>query len=97
MVWPIHAFEFSPYSTLGISLSFKLCQRLYEIMKSTIVTLLAAFIYQCSASVVPSTANLNPRTSCENTATTRSCWGDYSIDTDYYTVVPDTGVTRGAD
>jgi hypothetical protein len=32
--------------------------------------------------------------SCENTATSRSCWGDYNIDTDYYDVVPDTGVTR---
>ncbi len=32
-------------------------------------------------------------TSCENTATSRSCWGDYDIDTDYYNVIPDTGVT----
>jgi hypothetical protein len=33
-------------------------------------------------------------TNCENTATSRSCWGEYSIDTDYYNIVPDTGVTR---
>jgi hypothetical protein len=33
-------------------------------------------------------------TSCENTATSRSCWGDYNIDTDYYDVTPTTGVTR---
>lgn len=33
-------------------------------------------------------------TSCENTPTSRSCWGNYNIDTDYYNVVPDTGVTR---
>ena len=32
--------------------------------------------------------------SCENTATSRSCWGDYSIDTDWYSVIPETGVTR---
>lgn len=38
--------------------------------------------------------NLKPRASCENTATSRDCWGDYSIDTDYYTTTPDTGVTR---
>lgn len=40
--------------------------------------------------------SLRPRqdASCENTATSRSCWGDYSIDTNYYTTVPDTGVTR---
>lgn len=31
---------------------------------------------------------------CENTATSRSCWGEYDIDTDYYDVTPDTGVTR---
>jgi hypothetical protein len=39
-------------------------------------------------------SNLVPRASCENTATSRSCWGDYDIDTDYYNVIPDTGVTR---
>lgn len=32
--------------------------------------------------------------SCENTATSRNCWGEYSIDTDYYQTTPDTGVTR---
>ncbi|RDW82847.1 hypothetical protein BP6252_03959 [Coleophoma cylindrospora] len=32
--------------------------------------------------------------SCENTATSRSCWGEYDIDTDYYNIIPDTGVTR---
>lgn len=31
---------------------------------------------------------------CVNSATDRSCWGDYDISTDYYQVVPDTGVTR---
>lgn len=47
---------------------------------------------------IPSRPNLQndlkPRASCENTATSRDCWGDYSIDTDYYTTIPDTGVTR---
>lgn len=38
--------------------------------------------------------DLKPRASCQNTATSRDCWGDYSIDTDYYNVVPDTNVTR---
>ncbi|KAI5284553.1 laccase, multicopper oxidase, benzenediol:oxygen oxidorectuctase, partial [Ascosphaera atra] len=32
--------------------------------------------------------------SCENNATSRGCWGDYSIDTDYYAVAPETNVTR---
>ncbi|KAK2614675.1 hypothetical protein N8I77_001481 [Diaporthe amygdali] len=40
-------------------------------------------------------SDLMPRqTSCENTATSRSCWGNYSVDTNYYDVFPDTGVTR---
>ena len=37
-------------------------------------------------------ANLQPRAPCAgNTATTRGQWCDYSIDTDYQEVVPDTG------
>lgn len=56
-----------------------------------------------SASCLPSLSQPNPleatrldtRAACSgNTATTRSEWCDYSIDTDYSTVVPDTGVTR---
>lgn len=40
---------------------------------------------------------LRPRqdsTNCENTATSRSCWGEYDVNTNYYTTFPDTGVTR---
>lgn len=41
------------------------------------------------------TPQLYPRAACDgNTASTRSEWCDYSIDTDYYETVPDTGVTR---
>lgn len=29
-------------------------------------------------------SGLMPRSSCENTATSRDCWGEYSIDTNYY-------------
>ena len=32
--------------------------------------------------------------SCENGPNSRQCWGDYSIDTDYYEETPYTGVTR---
>ncbi|KAK3370939.1 multicopper oxidase-domain-containing protein [Lasiosphaeria ovina] len=35
----------------------------------------------------------SPRQACENTPTSRNCWGDFSIDTNYYDVVPDTGRT----
>ena len=38
--------------------------------------------------------DLAPRQSCENSPTSRNCWGDYSIETDYYDVIPDTGATR---
>lgn len=31
---------------------------------------------------------------CVNSAEDRSCWGDYDISTNYYDVVPDTGVVR---
>ncbi|KAF5228814.1 hypothetical protein FAUST_10788 [Fusarium austroamericanum] len=38
---------------------------------------------------------LNRRAACDgNTPSTRSTWCDYSVDTDYYTEVVDTGVTR---
>ncbi|CAI6317592.1 unnamed protein product [Periconia digitata] len=46
------------------------------------------------ATAIPS-PSLQERAACSgNTATSRSEWCDYSIDTDYYTEVPDTGVTR---
>lgn len=32
--------------------------------------------------------------SCENAATSRNCWGQYNIDTDYDQTWPTTGVTR---
>ncbi|KAK4124430.1 multicopper oxidase [Parathielavia appendiculata] len=31
---------------------------------------------------------------CENTPTSRHCWGNFSTDTNYYDVTPDTGVTK---
>ncbi|KAF1952557.1 hypothetical protein CC80DRAFT_527823 [Byssothecium circinans] len=47
------------------------------------------------ASALPSLPMLQPRVACSgNTASTRSQWCDYSIDTDYSAEVPDTGVTR---
>ncbi|KAA8899145.1 multicopper oxidase [Sphaerosporella brunnea] len=40
----------------------------------------------------PYSSHLSKR--CTNSATDRSCWGDYDLSTDYYSEVPDTGVTR---
>ncbi|KAH8818025.1 laccase precursor [Hyaloscypha sp. PMI_1271] len=66
-------------------------------MKLTLFTLLTGPFFHSLVSAIPFTSQpspLTPRQSCENTATSRNCWGDYSIDTDYYSVTPDTGVTR---
>ncbi|KAK2037572.1 multicopper oxidase [Colletotrichum somersetense] len=62
--------------------------------------LLAGALAGSLASALPSLGslpepNLFPRAACSgNTASTRSQWCDYSIDTDYNEVVPETGVTR---
>lgn len=68
-------------------------------MKSTLFTCLASTAYYFSVAAAPFssdivTSPLTKRASCDNTATSRSCWGDYDIDTDYYSVTPDTGVVR---
>ncbi|KEY64653.1 hypothetical protein S7711_02853 [Stachybotrys chartarum IBT 7711] len=39
-------------------------------------------------------SSLQPRQECDNSATSRDCWGEYSIDTNWYDVLPDTGVIR---
>ncbi|KAL3424247.1 extracellular dihydrogeodin oxidase [Phlyctema vagabunda] len=43
----------------------------------------------------PYTSSLTERLSkrCTNSATDRSCWGDYDLSTNYYDEAPDTGVT----
>ncbi|KAK4220959.1 multicopper oxidase-domain-containing protein [Podospora fimiseda] len=38
--------------------------------------------------------SLHPRQSCENTPTSRNCWGEFSTSTNYYDVTPTTNVTR---
>ncbi|KAH8846986.1 hypothetical protein MCOR27_008448 [Pyricularia oryzae] len=51
----------------------------------------------CSLATALSTPQVLPRAAgpcAGNTATTRSQWCDFSIDTDYHNIVPDTGVTR---
>lgn len=55
---------------------------------------LALFLSTTSAapSVSRDVGTINKR--CVNSATDRTCWGDYDITTDYATTVPDTGVTR---
>jgi FtsP/CotA-like multicopper oxidase with cupredoxin domain len=45
------------------------------------------------ATPTPFSSTQAKRASCDNSATDRSCWGDYSTSTDYYNEVPDTGVT----
>ena len=45
-----------------------------------------------SASAAPYMPQLSKR--CDNSASDRACWGDYDLSTNYYTTVPDAGVTR---
>lgn len=58
--------------------------------------LASGLLFLSTASAAPSvsrdTGSLSKR--CTNSATDRSCWGDYDLTTDYYNTVPDTGVTR---
>ncbi|KAK6597896.1 Laccase-2-like protein 4 [Botrytis cinerea] len=66
---------------------------------STVFTALTALFAQASATAIPAVRSpLAPRqsttASCANSATSRSCWGEYSIDTNWYDVTPNTGVTR---
>lgn len=60
-------------------------------------SLLAATIVVGGVIATPTPhSNLFPKrdTDCVNSASDRTCWGDYDISTDYYNEVPDTGVTR---
>lgn len=38
--------------------------------------------------------NQNETSLCENSASNRTCWGQYNINTDYYEAWPTTGVIR---
>lgn len=59
-----------------------------QFLASLAVTGLALF---SSVAVAAPSSSLQKR--CVNSASDRSCWGDYSTSTDYYNEVPDTGVT----
>lgn len=64
----------------------------------TLIHNLLLFVAAASAAPAslsaPEVTSLKPRGACAgNTAQDRSVWCDYSIDTDWYTEVPDTGVT----
>ena len=58
----------------------------------------AVLFYQAHAAAVPATIQPKDvnveRASCDNTATSRNCWGEYDLNTNWYTTTPDTGVTR---
>jgi hypothetical protein len=60
----------------------------------TFVRNLLLFVAAVTAAPVSQVAPLTSRAVCAgNTAADRSVWCDYSIDTDYYAEVPNTGVT----
>ncbi|XXH01375.1 hypothetical protein Hte_007735 [Hypoxylon texense] len=63
--------------------------------KLSTATLSILYMTAAATPYSSSSSNLVPRAACAgNTPTTRNEWCDFSIDTDYTTVVPDTGVTR---
>ncbi|CAG8296954.1 unnamed protein product [Penicillium olsonii] len=52
----------------------------------------------CISSIKANSVNVTPRMKCdtqlcENTPTTRGCWGAYDLETNYYKTAPDTGKT----
>jgi hypothetical protein len=52
---------------------------------------LASVIPNLVESVVP-----QKRADCDNTATSRDCWGEYDLSTNWYSTIVSTGVTREA-
>jgi hypothetical protein len=42
-----------------------------------------------------SALQLRQASPCENTPTSRHCWGNHNIDTNFYEETPNTGVVRG--
>ncbi|KAI1847860.1 hypothetical protein JX265_013902 [Neoarthrinium moseri] len=57
--------------------------------------LILVYVLITGAVATPLLGPVTPRTACSgNTPSTRSEWCNYSIDTDYSTIVPDTGVMR---
>lgn len=61
-----------------------------------LAALLASYVAAIPVNQIdsPSDSIVSPRQSCAHSATTRNCWGAYSIDTDYYDTTPSTGVVR---
>lgn len=97
---PFYCFFF----TLPHSFSSAVFNTLF-IMKTTFIAFLATSLCTSlvaaspfphgAAHTTPRSTGLATRASCDNTATSRDCWGDYSIDTNYYETTVTTGVTRG--
>lgn len=54
----------------------------------------SAAVNIASTSTSTASTTITTSTSSSNTASDRSSWGDYDLTTDYYNVVPDTGITR---
>ena len=68
-------------------------------MKHRIFAFLISFLYLSATAVGQADVSITPeytpiRTPCDNTPTSRGCWGDYSIDTNWYEETPYTGVIR---
>ena len=70
-------------------------------MRGILFGSLVSCIHSATALLLPHSVTTRPtipslqarRTSCANTATSRGCWGNFSVDTNFYEETPNTGVT----
>jgi hypothetical protein len=59
---------------------------LFKMKRILITSLIGLLTHTAAAYSLPVTSELkqaNPRASCEHTATSRQCWGDYDISTNW--------------
>ena len=92
---PDHRCSSFPVSSFSSLFHFNFCScflRAQMHFPSLLAGLIACPTVFAAPKPVSHSNNLSKR--CTNSASDRSCWGDYDTSTNYYTTVPDTGVTR---
>lgn len=75
--------------------AFKRLQIVLNVLFSFfVITLVSTSSIPSSYKTKDSTSHRLTTRACDNSATDRSCWGDYDTSTNYYDEVPDTGETK---
>lgn len=59
-----------------------------------IAIILALLWVRAGVASIPNTSVSQPHGPCQNGPDSRGCWGEFSIDTNYYENGPRTGITR---